>query len=129
MKIKNIKVGDIINLKSNQKMKENSFGDFQDEQWKVIKIYDHIVLTHSVKIPEIRRCFSFGDLVTLGLGMQYISKQESDHFENKYQNKSGRGLICSFKFNLVIPAGVEPAIFWMRTRRPRPLDDGTVSLS
>ena len=28
-------------------------------------------------------------------------------------------------FILVIPAGVEPAIFWMRTRRPRPLDDGT----
>lgn len=28
---------------------------------------------------------------------------------------------------LVIPAGVEPAIFWMRTRRPGPLDDGTVS--
>ncbi len=25
----------------------------------------------------------------------------------------------------MIPAGVEPAIFWMRTRRPRPLDDGT----
>ncbi len=29
---------------------------------------------------------------------------------------------------MVIPAGVEPAIFWMRTRRPRPLDDGTTSL-
>ena len=29
---------------------------------------------------------------------------------------------------LVIPAGVEPAIFWMRTRRPRPLDDGTSTL-
>ena len=28
---------------------------------------------------------------------------------------------------MVIPAGVEPAIFWMRTRRPRPLDDGTTS--
>ena len=27
--------------------------------------------------------------------------------------------------NLVISAGVEPAIFWMRTRRPRPLDDET----
>ena len=27
--------------------------------------------------------------------------------------------------HLVIPAGVEPAIFWMRTRRPGPLDDGT----
>ena len=26
---------------------------------------------------------------------------------------------------MVIPAGVEPAIFWMRTRRPGPLDDGT----
>ncbi len=26
----------------------------------------------------------------------------------------------------MIPAGVEPAIFWMRTRRPRPLDDGTI---
>ena len=26
---------------------------------------------------------------------------------------------------LVIPKGVEPLIFWMRTRRPGPLDDGT----
>ena len=30
--------------------------------------------------------------------------------------------------DVVIPAGVEPAIFWMRTRRPRPLDDGTSTL-
>ena len=29
--------------------------------------------------------------------------------------------------NLVIPKGVEPLIFWMRTRRPGPLDDGTKS--
>lgn len=28
---------------------------------------------------------------------------------------------------MVIPAGVEPAIFWMRTRRPGPLDDGTTT--
>ena len=28
---------------------------------------------------------------------------------------------------MVIPAGVEPAIFWMRTKCPRPLDDGTMS--
>ena len=26
---------------------------------------------------------------------------------------------------VVIPKGVEPLIFWMRTRRPGPLDDGT----
>ena len=28
---------------------------------------------------------------------------------------------------MVIPAGVEPAIFWMRTKCPRPLDDGTMA--
>ena len=27
---------------------------------------------------------------------------------------------------MVTPAGFEPAIFWMRTRRPKPLDDGTI---
>ncbi|GEM_PF-3562104 len=27
---------------------------------------------------------------------------------------------------MVIPKGVEPLIFWMRTRRPGPLDDGTI---
>ena len=29
---------------------------------------------------------------------------------------------------LVTPAGVEPAIFWMRTRRPGPLDEGATIL-
>lgn len=28
-------------------------------------------------------------------------------------------------YPVVIPKGVEPLIFWMRTRRPGPLDDGT----
>ena len=27
---------------------------------------------------------------------------------------------------IVTPAGFEPAIFWMRTRRPGPLDDGAM---
>src|SRR5260221_715816 len=31
--------------------------------------------------------------------------------------------LFSFYFS-VTPAGFEPAIFWMKTRRPRPLDDG-----
>ena len=30
---------------------------------------------------------------------------------------------------MVTPAGVEPAIFWMRTRRPGPLDEGAVEIS
>ncbi len=28
---------------------------------------------------------------------------------------------------MVTPAGVEPAIFWMRTRRPGPLDEGATN--
>ena len=35
---------------------------------------------------------------------------------------SPAGISYSF---VVIPKGVEPLIFWMRTRRPGPLDDGT----
>ena len=42
----------------------------------------------------------------------------------KYKNID---LDRSIFYVVVIPAGVEPAIFWMRTRRPRPLDDGTNS--
>ncbi len=41
--------------------------------------------------------------------------------QRKYPNRT------VWVFSLVIPAGVEPAIFWMRTRRPGPLDDGTSS--
>lgn len=29
--------------------------------------------------------------------------------------------------DLVTPAGFEPAIFWMRTRYPEPLDEGALS--
>lgn len=30
---------------------------------------------------------------------------------------------------MVTPAGFEPAIFWMRTRYPKPLDDGAMRSS
>lgn len=30
---------------------------------------------------------------------------------------------------MVTPAGIEPAIFWMRTRRPGPLDEGAAKVS
>ncbi len=33
------------------------------------------------------------------------------------------------KTDLVIPAGFEPAISWMRTKCPKPLDDGTLSIN
>ena len=33
----------------------------------------------------------------------------------------------SVDFIVVTPAGFEPAIFWMRTKYPGPLDDGAVS--
>ena len=36
--------------------------------------------------------------------------------------------MSAFNFNVVIPVGVEPTIFWMRTRRPGPLDDGTTCI-
>ena len=36
-------------------------------------------------------------------------------------------MMVSSKF--VTPAGFEPAISWMRTRYPRPLDDGAYSIS
>lgn len=29
-------------------------------------------------------------------------------------------------FSFAVPTGVEPVISWMKTRRPRPLDDGTL---
>lgn len=74
MKIKNVKPGDIIRKKLNKHKNENSFNIFRDEQWKVMKVYENLVLAHSVKCPQIRRCFSYGDLVVLGLEMQHINK-------------------------------------------------------
>lgn len=38
-------------------------------------------------------------------------------------------LLKNEKSLMVTPAGVEPAIFWMRTRRPGPLDEGAVVVS
>ena len=70
MRIKNLKPGDVINIEKpkrgcSAKGKEAEF--YFDNKWIVVKIYRNIVLTRSKKIPQIRRCFSFGDLVMLGI--------------------------------------------------------------
>lgn len=74
MKIKNVKPGDIIKTKVEEDKNNLKFSTFKDEQWRVLKIYKHIVLAESVKCPQIKRSFSYGDLVMLGLEMQYISR-------------------------------------------------------
>ena len=42
--------------------------------------------------------------------------------------KSESAFLCALARYVVVAAGFEPAITWMRTRRPRPLDDATVPL-
>ena len=44
--------------------------------------------------------------------------------QNNNKNTPTGHFSCYF---MVIPKGVEPLIFWMRTRRPGPLDDGTTA--
>lgn len=73
MKIKNVKPGDIIRIKIDTRKPELKFSNYHDENWKVVEIYPHLVLTRSVKCPKIRRCFSYGDLVKLGLEMQMLN--------------------------------------------------------
>ena len=66
MKFKYTKPGNIIRTKT--KKEDNAgFQDFHDERWKVVEVYSHVVLARSVKCPAIRRCFSYGDLVVLGI--------------------------------------------------------------
>lgn len=62
MKIKNVKPGRILKLQRGQIEKDFYF----DSKWKVDKVYENHVLAHSVKVPAIRRSFSYGDLVVLG---------------------------------------------------------------
>lgn len=71
MKIKNVKPGDVIRIDPKQAKEEK--GDkyiFFDSRWKVVKVYRNFVLTHSVKVPAIRRCFCYGDLIILGIEKQ-----------------------------------------------------------
>ena len=72
MKIKRVKPGDIIHVKRTPKKEDYQM--FFDNQWKVEKVYENHVLTTSLKTPQIRRCFDYGDLVLLGLELQYVER-------------------------------------------------------
>ena len=62
-----------------------------------------------------RRCFATGHWTNPG----------SPPSEKQARKNAQMG---NFSSKLVISEGVEPSIFWMRTRRPRPLDDETLML-
>lgn len=85
MKIKNVKSGDIIRIKIDTRKPELKFSNYQDENWEVIKIYPHLVLTRSVKCNKIKRCFSYGDLVKLGLELQIIEEEKRMGKWEKYK--------------------------------------------
>lgn len=74
MKFKNVKPGDIIKTKIENDKSKIKFDEFNENRWKVLKIYNHVVLAQSIKCPKIKRCFSYGDLVMLGIEMQYVSR-------------------------------------------------------
>lgn len=79
MKIKNVKPGDVLKIRKDRK---DDYEVFFDNHWKVEKVYENHVLTRSVKMPIIRRCFNYGDLVLMGRELQYIErvKYEGRHF-------------------------------------------------
>ena len=76
MRIKNVKPGDIIKIRSTETAREKE-AHFFDNKWKVIKVFENHVLAHSVRVPAIRRSFCYGDLVMLHLeGQEAIKRFE-----------------------------------------------------
>lgn len=69
MKINKVRIGDII----------HNTDEDHERRWKVVSVYNNVILTRNAKVPEIKRCFNFGDLVLLGiehLGFNYDSLLE-----------------------------------------------------
>lgn len=69
MKIKNVKPGDIINAEKlvEKRGKEKFDNSLMENRWIALKVYRNFVLTKNYRTPQIRRCFSFGDLVIMGV--------------------------------------------------------------
>jgi len=70
MKIKSVKPGDILTVKRESKNKDKDI--FFDNKWKVIKVYRNHVLARSMKVPQIRRCFCYGELIMMKAEMQNL---------------------------------------------------------
>ncbi len=64
----------------------------------------------------------FPEGATFNMGTMQFGTDKISPLYRYLPNK--KDLSVSEKSLLVTPAGVEPAIFWMRTRRPGPLDEG-----
>ncbi len=89
--------------------------------WSVAQDDDRVRFQH-MALPEgltINANQKFGT-VKVGLPFRQAKVLEAELVASKKTQNDSESV-------LVIPAGVEPAIFWMRTRCPGPLDDGTTS--
>ena len=71
MRIKNVKVGDIIKPTAMADLRETE--TITKGKWKVIAVYEFHVLAQNMRYPYIRRSFCLGDLVIMGLESQYAN--------------------------------------------------------
>lgn len=80
MRIRSVRVGDIIKDK-----RERERDEFSENEWKVVQVCKNMVLTRSVKVPQVRRCFSYGDLIAMQLewqGFDHVAAEEEMKHEN-----------------------------------------------
>ena len=68
----------------------------------------------------------FGKKIDLEEKNRYSEALKQKRFD--LRNNTKKEPSSGSNSGMVIPKGVEPLIFWMRTRRPGPLDDGTIQI-
>lgn len=86
MQIRNIRKGDVIQTKA-----DGEWSEFKDDKWRVLKAYPHMVLTQSIRVPQIRRCFCYGDLIVMNLewqGFDHIAASQEIHQFNLIKSRA-----------------------------------------
>ena len=86
-------------------------GDFTD-------INRHLFSSSNLSFPQV-------PLLVIPEGERILLRRNTIPQSTTTQRPTKNTLRAFLVYLVVIPEGVEPSIFWMRTRRPRPLDDGT----